>query len=513
MKEKNFIVILDFGSQYTQLIARRIRDLEVYCEVWPYNVSLEKLKGPGIKGIILSGGPASVYAEDAFLIEKAIYHLGVPVLGICYGMQLTCHLFNGKVSRSAKQEFGFASLMLDETSDELFDQIKNNEQVWMSHADHIEILPPEFKQLGHTINSISAIKHISLPIYGLQFHPEVTHTVIGKQLLANFAFKIAKCAADWKLSSFIETTVENIRTTVKADKVILALSGGVDSSVCAVLLNQAIGSQLQCIFIDTGLLRLDSGWNDIQQLQQQFGLNVMRIDAKERYFNSLKGVTDPEQKRKIIGQLFIEIFNEEAQKMQDVKWLGQGTIYPDIIESVSVKGPSATIKSHHNVGGLPKEMPFQLIEPLRELFKDEVRKTGELLGIGHDFVYKHPFPGPGLAVRIIGEVSPEKVDILQQADHIFMEELHKNHLYHEVSQAFVVLLPVQSVGVMGDVRTYGYTVVLRSVNTTDFMTAHWSELPYDFLAHVSRRIVSEVGNINRVTYDITSKPPATIEWE
>lgn len=512
MKTENKIIILDFGSQYTQLIARRIRDLEVYCDVWPYNTPLEKIKTTPMKGIILSGGPASVYAEDAFLIDSELLQLDLPILGICYGMQLISHLSDGKVQRAAKQEFGFSELVIDDHHD-LFANVPVKSQVWMSHADHIEVMPKDFVQIAHNANSISAIRHTTKKIYGLQFHPEVTHTLIGEQLLKNFVFKICQCEADWKISEFITMSTREIKTKVGSDNVVLALSGGVDSSVCAVLLHQAIGQQLTCIFVDTGLLRQDSGWHDLQKFQKQFGLSILKIDAKERFLTALKGVTNPEQKRKIIGNLFIEIFNEEAQKIKNVKWLGQGTIYPDVIESVSVKGPSATIKSHHNVGGLPKDLPFQLIEPLRMLFKDEVRKTGEALGIDHQFVYKHPFPGPGLAVRIIGEITSEKVTLLQAADQIFIDELYNFDLYDQVAQAFVVLLPVQSVGVMGDVRTYGYTTVVRSVDTTDFMTANWSRLPFELLDKVSSRIVSEVHGINRVTYDITSKPPGTIEWE
>ncbi|ELL44295.1 glutamine-hydrolyzing GMP synthase [Spiroplasma melliferum] len=512
MKTANKIIILDFGSQYTQLIARRIRDLEVYCEVWPYNTTLEKIKTTPMKGIILSGGPASVYAEDAFIIDKKLFELEVPILGICYGMQLISHLHGGTVQRATKQEFGFSELIIDNQED-LFAKVPIKSQVWMSHADHIEIMPTDFIQIAHSENSISAIKHSEKKIYGLQFHPEVTHTLIGEQLLSNFVFNICGCEPTWKITEFISTATTEIKGKVGSDNVVLALSGGVDSSVCAVLLHKAIGKQLTCIFVDTGLLRQDSGWNDLQKFQEKFKLNIIKIDAQERFLTALKGVTNPEQKRKIIGNLFIEIFNEEAIKIKNVKWLGQGTIYPDVIESISVKGPSATIKSHHNVGGLPKDLPFQLIEPLRELFKDEVRRTGEALGIDSKFVYKHPFPGPGLAVRIIGEITAEKVALLQAADQIFIDELYQANLYDQVAQAFVVLLPVQSVGVMGDVRTYGYTAVVRSVDTTDFMTANWSRLPFELLEKVSTRIVSEVHGINRVTYDITSKPPGTIEWE
>ncbi|WFG96801.1 glutamine-hydrolyzing GMP synthase [Spiroplasma citri] len=512
MKTANKIIILDFGSQYTQLIARRIRDLEVYCEVWPYNTTLEKIKTTPMKGIILSGGPASAYAEDSFLIDKKLFELEVPILGICYGMQLISHLHGGTVQRATKQEFGFSELIIDNQED-LFAKAPIKSQVWMSHADHIEIMPTDFIQIAHSENSISAIKHLEKKIYGLQFHPEVTHTLIGEQLLSNFVFNICGCEPTWKITEFISTATTEIKGKVGSDNVVLALSGGVDSSVCAVLLHKAIGKQLTCIFVDTGLLRQDSGWNDLQKFQEKFKLNIIKIAAQERFLTALKGVKNPEQKRKIIGNLFIEIFNEEAIKIKNVKWLGQGTIYPDVIESISVKGPSATIKSHHNVGGLPKDLPFQLIEPLRELFKDEVRRTGEALGIDSKFVYKHPFPGPGLAVRIIGEITAEKVALLQAADQIFIDELYQTNLYDQVAQAFVVLLPVQSVGVMGDERTYGYTAVVRSVDTTDFMTANWSRLPFELLEKVSTRIVSEVHGINRVTYDITSKPPGTIEWE
>lgn len=450
MKTVNKIIILDFGSQYTQLIARLIRNLEVYCEVWPYNTLLKKIKTDKMKGIILSGSPASVYAEDAFLINKNIFELNIPILGICYGMQLISHLHGGVVRRAVKREFGFSELIID-YYEELFDKIPVKSQVWMSHEDYIEVMPIDFIQIAHSKNSISAIKHLKKKIYGLQFHPEVTHTLIGKQLLKNFVFNICGCRPEWKISNFIIESTKKIKTMILTDNVVLALSGGIDSSVCAVLLHKIINEKLTCIFIDTGLLRHDSGWNNLQKFKEKFKLNVIKIDAQEKFLTALKEVVNPEQKRKIIGSLFIEIFNEEAMKIKNVKWLAQGTIYPDVIESISAKNSFGTIKSHHNVGGLPKHLPFKLIEPLRELFKDEVRKIGEALGIDYKFIYKHPFPGAGLAIRIIGKITAEKVALLQAADKIFIDELYKSNLYYRVSQAFIVLLPFKSVGIMGEV--------------------------------------------------------------
>ncbi|NME35367.1 MULTISPECIES: glutamine-hydrolyzing GMP synthase [Fusobacterium] len=511
--KKNSIVILDFGSQYNQLIARRIREMGVYAEIVPYYEPLEKIKEREPKGIILSGGPASVYLEDAYMIDKALYDLGIPVLAVCYGMQLTNHLLGGKVEAADKQEFGKAILVLDDSTNPLFEGIPNNSQVWMSHQDHVVKMAPGFVQIAHTDSCIATCYNKEKNIYCVQFHPEVTHSEYGKEIYRNFVFNVAKCEKNWSMNNYIEETIKNIKEKVGDKKVLLGLSGGVDSSVAATLIHRAIGDQLTCIFVDTGLLRKDEAKTVMQVYGENFHMNIKCVDAEERFLSKLAGVSDPETKRKIIGKEFIEVFNEEASKLTDVTFLAQGTIYPDVIESQSVKGPSMTIKSHHNVGGLPKEMKFTLLEPLRELFKDEVRQVGRELGIPDHMIDRHPFPGPGLGIRILGEVSKEKADILREADAIFIEELRKADLYNKVSQAFVVLLPVKSVGVMGDFRTYEYTAVLRSANTIDFMTATWSKLPYEFLEKVSNRIINEVKGINRLTYDISSKPPATIEWE
>ncbi|ADZ13181.1 glutamine-hydrolyzing GMP synthase [Riemerella anatipestifer] len=508
---QNGIIILDFGSQYNQLIGRRIREMEVYSEVLPYNTPIEVILEKNPKGIILSGGPSSVNAENAHLVDKALFEQSIPVLGICYGMQLTTHLLGGTVKKGIKGEYGKAELKIQQSS-KLFQGVSEESIVWMSHFDEVEVVPE-----GFTINAktevISAISNEDRDIYCVQFHPEVSHTEEGVKMLENFVFNICKAEKNWKLTSYIDHTVEEIRQKVGNQKVILGLSGGVDSSVAAVLIHKAIGSQLTCIFVDTGLLRKNEAQKVMENYGSHFNLNIKLIDASERFLSKLKGVSDPEQKRKIIGSEFVAVFDEESHKIEGAKFLAQGTIYPDVIESQSVKGPSAVIKSHHNVGGLPEDMEFELLEPLRELFKDEVRKVGEELGIPHHLVYRHPFPGPGLGIRILGEVDAEKAKILQEADDIFIEELYKNDLYDKVSQAFVVLLPVKSVGVMGDERTYEYTAVVRSANTIDFMTATFSKFPWEFLEKVSNRIINEVKGINRVAYDISSKPPATIEWE
>ncbi len=511
--KKNSILILDFGSQYNQLIARRIREMGVFAEIVPYFEPIEDIIAREPKGIILSGGPASVYLEDAFMIDKKLYDLGIPVLAVCYGMQLTTHLLGGTVECADKQEFGKAHLILDEPANPLFEGIPNNSQVWMSHQDHVTKLAPGFVQIAHTDSCIATAYNAEKNIYCVQFHPEVTHTEYGKELYRNFVFNIAKCEQNWSMTNYIEDTITKIRETVGDKKVLLGLSGGVDSSVAATLIHKAIGDQLICIFVDTGLLRKDEALNVMKIYGENFHMNIKCVNAEARFLFKLVGVSDPEAKRKIIGKEFIEVFNEEAGKLTDVDFLAQGTIYPDVIESQSVKGPSMTIKSHHNVGGLPEDMKFTLLEPLRELFKDEVRAVGRELGIPDHMIDRHPFPGPGLGIRILGEVTKEKADILREADNIFIEELRNADLYNKVSQAFVVLLPVKSVGVMGDVRTYEYTAVLRSANTIDFMTATWSRLPYEFLEKVSNRIINEVKGINRLTYDISSKPPATIEWE
>ena len=506
------IVILDFGSQYNQLIARRIRELGVYAEILPFNASLSEILSKNPKGIILSGGPSSVFAADAALVDKALYEQNIPVLGICYGMQLTAHLLGGKVKKGEKGEYGKSEFTITQGS-QLFKNVPQTSVVWMSHFDEVAEVPTGFSIAGKSNIEIASIVNEEKNIYAVQFHPEVSHSEFGTKILENFVFEICQCEKNWELTDFISTEVQRIKDKVGDKKVILGLSGGVDSSVAAVLIHKAIGDQLTCIFVDTGLLRKDEGKKVMENYGKHFHMNIKMVDAKKQFLDKLKGVSDPEQKRKIIGKEFIEVFNAEAKKFGDAEFLAQGTIYPDVIESQSVKGPSATIKSHHNVGGLPEDMKLQLLEPLRELFKDEVRKVGVELGIPRELVYRHPFPGPGLGIRVLGEVDEEKVRILQEADDIFIQELYKNNLYDEVSQAFVVLLPVKSVGVMGDERTYEYTAVVRSANTIDFMTATWSKLPYEFLELVSSRIINEVRGINRVAYDISSKPPATIEWE
>ena len=511
--KKNSIVILDFGSQYNQLIARRVREMGVYAEVVPYFEDLEKIKAREPKGIILSGGPASVYLEGAPTLDREIFELGIPILGICYGMQLTQHLLGGEVEKAEKQEFGKAEVFIDDVNSPFFFGVPNHTQVWMSHGDHVTKVAPGFKQIAHTESSIATLVNEEKKIYNVQFHPEVTHSVDGHQMLRNFVFEVCECEENWSMGNYIETAVKHIKETVGDKKVILALSGGVDSSVAAVLIHRAIGDQLNCFFVDTGLMRKNEAEKVMNTYGEHYKMNIECIEAEARFLTKLAGVSDPEKKRKIIGHEFIEIFDEQKKKFKDADFLAQGTIYPDVIESQSVKGPSATIKSHHNVGGLPEEMEFELLEPLRELFKDEVRNVGRELGIPDHMIDRHPFPGPGLGIRILGEVTKEKADILREADDIFIEELRNEELYDEVSQAFVVLLPVKSVGVMGDERTYEYTAVLRSANTTDFMTATWSHLPYEFLGRVSNRIINEVKGINRLTYDISSKPPATIEWE
>lgn len=508
---KHGILILDFGSQYNQLIGRRVRDLQVYAEIIPFHTPLSEILEKEPAGIILSGGPSSVNSESANLISKDLLEAGIPILGICYGMQLMTHLLGGKVSRGLKAEYGKADLKIENTNP-LFNGVPNNSTVWMSHFDEVETPP-----VGFAINAksgvIASISNVKKSLYGIQFHPEVTHTEEGGKMLENFVFGICKAEKNWFLKDYIETTIEEIKTKVGDQKVILGLSGGVDSSVAAVLIHRAIGDQLTCIFVDTGLLRKDEDKKVMQNYGEHFNLNIKLIDASERFMNKLENVSDPEAKRKAIGNEFVAVFDEESHKIEGAKFLAQGTIYPDVIESQSVQGPSAVIKSHHNVGGLPAEMGFELLEPLRELFKDEVRRVGVELGIPKHLVYRHPFPGPGLGIRILGAVDAEKVKILQEADDIFIEELYAHDLYDKVSQAFVVLLPVKSVGVMGDERTYEYTAVVRSANTIDFMTATWSRLPYEFLDLISSRIINEVRGINRVTYDISSKPPATIEWE
>ncbi len=507
------ILILDFGSQYTQLIARRIRELNVLSLVENFDFPFERVRELAPKGIILSGGPSSVYQQNAPLPDKRILESGIPVLGICYGLQVVAHLLGGEVDRSAHQEFGKALLVVDDSKD-LLASVGDVFKVWMSHADKVTKLPSGFVPIAHTDNSpVAAFSSEEKKIFGVQFHPEVVHTSKGKEILANFLFKVCGCAADWQSGNFIEEKIREIREDVGSEKVICAMSGGVDSAVAAVLIQRAIGKQLHAVHIDNGLMRKDESKKVVEYFKKNFNMNLHYIDASAAFLDKLRGVTDPEKKRKIIGNTFIEVFEDVARKIKDVRFLAQGTLYPDVIESQSHKGPSAKIKTHHNVGGLPEVMKLKLIEPFRLLFKDEVRMVGRELGISNEIIERHPFPGPGLAVRILGEVAPEKLEILRQADDIFIDEIRNYGIYGDVWQAFAVLLPVQSVGVMGDERTYEYTIALRAVTSEDGMTADWAQVPYELLAKVSNRIINEVRGVNRVVYDISSKPPATIEWE
>jgi GMP synthase (glutamine-hydrolysing) len=511
------ILILDFGSQYTQLIARRVREAHVYCELHPFDMDLEAIRAFAPNGIILSGGPKSVYDEGAPAVEEALFELGVPVLGICYGMQLLNRHFGGHVVPAGKREYGHADLLSQGQPGPLFDSffVEGKSPVWMSHGDHVEQVADGFEVVGATDNApVCAIQNVARNLYGVQFHPEVNHTPRGEVLIDTFVRKICGCSGQWTPGQIIEDAIVRIREQVGSDQVILGLSGGVDSSVAAALIHRAIGDQLTCVFVDNGLLRLNEGDQVMNTFAENLGVKVIRVDAEERFLSALAGETDPEKKRKIIGGLFVDIFEEESNKLTDAKWLAQGTIYPDVIESAGAKtGKAHNIKSHHNVGGLPDYMKLQLLEPLRELFKDEVRTVGEELGLPHQMVWRHPFPGPGLGVRILGEIKKEYADILRQADAIYIEELYRTGHYEKISQAFAVFLPVKSVGVMGDGRTYEYVVALRAVETKDFMTAGWYPMPYADLARISSRIINEVKGINRVTYDISSKPPATIEWE
>jgi len=512
MTEK--ILILDFGSQYTQLIARAVREANVYCEIVPFNKPVEYSEG--LKGVILSGSPFSVNDSNAPEVNISSITSKVPVLGVCYGAQLTAKQFGGRVEKSSKREYGRAILHVSK-EDKLLQNLTPSSQVWMSHGDSILNLPEEFELLATTDSiPVAAFRHkddtSQKPLYGLQFHPEVYHSIEGKKILNNFLVNICGCSQDWTPAHFITDTVAALKQQIGDQKVVMAISGGVDSTVAATLINKAIGDHLHCIFVDNGVLRKNE-FEDVLKTYKKLGLNVKGIDARDRFYEKLKGKTDPEKKRKAIGKTFIEIFNEEAKKIKGVSLLGQGTIYPDVIESVSVHGPSVTIKSHHNVGGLPKKMHLGLVEPLRFLFKDEVRKVGLELGIPQEMISRHPFPGPGLAIRILGEVTEEKVKLLQAADDIYVKALKSHNLYATVWQAGAILLPVRSVGVMGDERTYEFTVALRAVTSVDGMTADWAHLPYDFLAQVSNDIINSVRGINRVVYDISSKPPATIEWE
>jgi GMP synthase (glutamine-hydrolysing) len=513
MNQLEHILILDFGSQYTQLIARRVRECNVYCEIHPFHKDIEEIREAKPKGIILSGGPASVYDKESPRIDKALFELGIPVLGICYGAQLMTELLGGIVAYSDKREFGYANLSIDDPGS-LLARIGLTTSVWMSHADKITRMPPNFVRLAHTDNCpIAAMRHQRKPFFGVQFHPEVVHTPEGVKILEAFLVDSCGCRQNWTMESFVDYAKENIRKQVGDAHVICGLSGGVDSSVVSVLLHEAIGDQLTCIFVNNGVLRKNEADAVIEMCQEHFQMKVVYVDAEEQFLSALKGVTDPEQKRKLIGNIFIDVFDKESQKISNVKFLAQGTLYPDVIESVSVKGPSAVIKSHHNVGGLPEKMNLDLVEPVRELFKDEVRALGLAMGIDESVIWRQPFPGPGLAIRIMGEVTQERLDILREADALILEEIKAAGLYRDIWQSFAVLLPVKTVGVMGDTRTYENVLAIRAVESKDGMTANWVHLDYEVLGHISTRIINEVKGINRVVYDISSKPPATIEWE
>ncbi len=511
--EHQTILILDFGSQFTQLIARRVREHRVYSEVHAFDLSLDEIRAKAPIGVILSGGPQSVYETDAASAPRALFELGIPVLGICYGMHVMSHELGGGVDSSSHREYGRAEIDISEAGT-LFEGLAAQETVWMSHGDRVRGLPAGFVATASSESvPIVAFEDRVRGLYGIQFHPEVSHTVSGSEILRNFLFGACGARGDWHMASYLDETIERVRAKVGEGRVLCALSGGVDSSVVAALLARAIGDRSVPVFVDTGVLRKDEGAQVVRALQDGLGIPIHKVDAAERFLAALAGVEDPERKRKIIGHQFIEVFDQEAKRLEGLAFLAQGTLYPDVIESTSVKGPSAVIKTHHNVGGLPEKLGFELVEPLRALFKDEVRQLGRELGLPEPLIARHPFPGPGLAVRILGEVTAERVALLQEADAIFLHELRESGWYDKTSQAFAVLLPVKSVGVMGDYRTYESVIALRAVETQDFMTADWSPLPYDLLGRVANRIVNEVKGVNRVVYDVTSKPPATIEWE
>ena len=512
--EREAIVVIDFGSQYSLLIARRIRELQVYCELVAHDTPWEKIAHLNPKGFILSGGPASVYETDAPLVPSYIYESHLPVMGICYGMQVLTKQLGGVVVPGLEKEYGHAILQISDPDSPLFTDLPSSSPVWMSHGDRIEEMPPGFSVLAYTENSPIAVIGNDSGIFGLQFHPEVVHTPYGTTILKNFVYKVCGCQGNWTMGNFVNDSLDRIKEQVGKGRVINALSGGVDSSVVATLIHRAIGDQLTCIFVNNGLLRRQEAERTLNVFQKNLGMNIIYVDASDRFLNRLKGITDPETKRKVIGNEFIQVFEEEASKLGKVDFLAQGTLYPDVIESTSsVSTASAKIKTHHNVGGLPSDMTFSLLEPLRYLFKDEVRQVGLQLGLPEEMVWRQPFPGPGLAIRTIGEVSREKLEILRAADWIVMNEIKKAKMYRQLWQSFAILTDVKSVGVMGDFRTYGYLIAIRAVTSNDAMTADWARLPYDLLARISNRIVNEVPNVNRVVYDITSKPPSTIEWE